>query len=218
MFLDGHKSCTMREQDSIMQGDKEMDKRDWIGRWARYLVILYFVGALSGIAHEFGHFFVIRALGYYPRVSFKAGRVETYDAQGNLAENQTPRERLFMSAGGPAVTLFLAVGFTGCFLKRRDSFLLFACAITNAVMRLNMYVDGYNSDEGNMSEILVKMLGNQGAFLVPLTEWTIFIGLSCFLIDRQTFFKRTYWFIPLFFVIAGVSIVSSFAILGHVLR
>lgn len=201
-----------------MQGDNNKYKHDWIGRWPRYLIILYIVGALSGIAHEFGHFFVLRALGYYPRVSFRAGRVETYDAQGNLAENQTPRERLFMSAGGPAVTLFLAVGFTACFLKRRDSFLLFACAITNAVMRLNMYVDGYNSDEGNMSEILVKMLGNQGAFLVPLTEWTIFIGLSCLLISRQTFFKRTYWFIPLFFVIAGVSMVSSFAILGHVLR
>jgi hypothetical protein len=194
-----------------------MNNRGWIGRWCRYLAILYLVAALSSIAHEFGHFFAARALGYHPRISFRAGRVETYDAQGKLAENQTPGERLISSAGGPAMTLLLAVGFTVFYLRRRDSFLLFACAISNAVIRLSMFVDGFNSDEGNISGILIKMLGNQGAFLVPLTEWTIFIGLSCLLLRRQSFFKGTYWFIPLFFLIAGVSMVSSFAILGHLL-
>ena len=194
-----------------------MDDSGWIGRWARYLAILYLAGALSSIAHEFGHFIVERSFDNYPRISFKAGRVEIYDAQGKVVEDRTPVHKLVSSAGGPAMTLLLAVGFTILYLRRRGSFLLFAFAITNAVMRLNMFVDGFNSDEGNMSEILIKMLGNQGAFLIPLTEWTIFIGISCLLIRRQSFFKRTCWFIPVFFVISGVSMLSSFAILGHFL-
>ncbi len=188
-----------------------------IAKWAGYLIILYIAGALSSVAHEYGHFLVERAFGNNPRISFSAGRVETYDAQGNVVENRTPVHKLVSSAGGPAITMVLAVGFTLLYLSRRDSFLLFAFAITNAVMRLNMFVDGFNSDEGNMSEILIKLLGNQGAFLVPLTEWTIFIGLSCLLVRRQSFFKRTCWFIPLFFLISGVSMLSSFAILGHIL-
>jgi hypothetical protein len=190
---------------------------DSIGKWTRFLVILYVAGALCSIAHEYGHFLVERAFGNYPRISFKAGRVETYDAQGNVVENRNPVHRLVSSAGGPAMTMLLAVGFTLLYLRHRHSFLLFGFSITNAVMRLNMFVDGFNSDEGNMSEILIKMLGNQGAFLIPLTEWTIFIGLSCLLLRRQPFFKRTYWFIPLFFLMSAVSMVSSFAILGRVL-
>jgi hypothetical protein len=188
-----------------------------IGKWAGYMVILYIAGALSGIAHEYGHFLVERAFGNYPRISFKAGRVETYDAAGNTVEDRTPVHKLASSAGGPAMTMVLAAGFTLLYLKRRDSFLLFSFAIMNAVMRLNMFVDGFNSDEGNMSEILIKLLGNQGAFLIPLTEWTIFVGLSCLLLRRQSFFKRTYWFIPLFFLVGAVSMLSSFAILGHFL-
>jgi hypothetical protein len=194
-----------------------MNQDGWISRWARYLAILYIAGALSGVSHEFGHFLAIRALGYYPRISFQAGRVETYDARGKIAEDLSPRERLISSAGGPAMTLLLAVSFTLLYLRRSDSFLLLACAISNSVLRLNMFVDGFNSDEGNMSEILVKMLGNQGAFLIPLTEWTIFLGLSCLLIRRQSFFRRTYWFIPLFFLVTAVSMLSSFAILGRLL-
>ena len=193
-----------------------MEDRKWILRWSRYVTILFVVGAFSAVAHEYGHFFAHKALGYHPKVNFSAGRVETYDAKGNLDPNQTPTEKIIFSVGGPAMTLLLAVCFTILYLRRRDSFLLFALAILNAVMRLNMLVDGFNSDEGNISEILLKMLGNQGVFLVPLVEWTLCIGLSCLLVRRQEFFKRTYWFIPLFFLIGAVSMISSFKILGHV--
>jgi hypothetical protein len=193
-----------------------MDKRNWILKWSKYVAILFVVGAFSSVAHEYGHFFALKALGYHPKVNFSAGRVEHYDTKGNLDPDLTPTEKIISSAFGPAVTLLLAAFFTALYLKHRDSFLLFACAITNAVMRLNIIIDGFNSDEGNISEILLKLLGNQGAFLVPLVVWTFCIGLSCHLVSRQEFFKRTYWLIPLFFLIAGVSMISSFKILGHV--
>ena len=194
-----------------------MEKRRWILRWSKVLAILFVASAISGVAHECGHSLALMALGYHPRISFKAGRVETYDAKGNLDPSLPPIEKIVSSAGGPATTLLLAACFTLLYLKRRKSFPLFAFAIINAVSRLNMLVDGFNSDEGNISEILLKLMGNQGAFLVPLAEWTVCIALSCFLVSQQEFFKKTYWLIPLFFVIGGASMVTSFMILGHIL-
>ncbi len=202
---------------TITLRDDLMVKRNWILKYSRYLAILFVVGAFSAVAHEYGHFFAFKALGYHPKVSFSAGRVQHYDTKGNLDPNLTPTENIISSACGPAVTLLLAACFTALYLKRRDSFLLFACAITNAVMRLNIFIDGFNSNEGNISEILLKLLGNQGVFLVPLVVWTICIGLSCHLVSRQEFFKRTYWLIPLFFLISAVSMICSFKMLGLIL-
>ncbi len=193
----------------------DMDKRFF--KWSKYVVVFLLAGALSSLAHEYGHFLAGKALGYYPKINFTDGRVENYDAKGNRDPELPPAERIIMSAGGPAMSLLLAVGFTLLYLKRQDSVWLFAFAITNAVLRLNMFVDGFNSDEGNISDILLKIWGNQGAFLVPLTEWTIFIGLSCLLIRRQEFFKKTYWLIPLFFIIGAISMISSFAVLSHII-
>ena len=194
-----------------------MDKRNWILKYSRYMAILFVAGAFSAVAHEYGHFFALKSLGYFPKVSFSSGRVQHYDTKGNLDPDLMPTEKIISSACGPAVTLLLAALFTALYLKRRESFLLFAFAITNAVMRLNILIDGFNSDEGNISEILLKLLGNQGAFLVPLVVWTFSIGLSCHLINHQEFFKKTYWLIPLFFLISGVSMISSFKILGLIL-
>jgi hypothetical protein len=193
-----------------------MDMSSGILKWSKYAAILYFAGALSAVAHECGHFLAIKALGYSPKIKFSAGRVETYDAKGNSEPEKTPVEKIISSAGGPAMSFFLAVGFSILYLRRRGSFWLFAFAITNSVIRLNMLMDGFNSDEGNISEVLLKLIGNQGAFLVPLTEWTIFIGLSCLLVKRQEFFKKTYWLIPLFFVVSAVTMVSSFIIFGRI--
>jgi hypothetical protein len=193
-----------------------MDKRSGILRWSRYVVILYVVGAFSAVAHECGHFLALKALGYYPQIRFSTGRVENHDAKGNVDPDLRPTEKIISSAGGPAMSLLLAVFFTALYLKHRHSFLLFAFAITNSVIRLNMLIDGFNSDEGNISEVLLKLWGNQGVFLVPLVEWTVFLALSCLLVRRQGFFKRTYWFIPLFFLISAVSMISSFKILGFI--
>jgi hypothetical protein len=197
--------------------DDQMEKRNRILKYSKYLAILFIVGAFSAVAHEYGHFFAFKALGYNPKVSYSAGRVQHYDTKGNLDPDLTPTEKIISSAAGPAMTLLLAVLFTALYLKHRGSFLLFALAITNAVMRLNIFIDGFNSDEGNISEILLTLMGNQGAFLVPLVVWTICIGLSCHLVNKQEFFKRTCWLIPLFFIISGVSMISSFQTLGLLL-
>jgi hypothetical protein len=193
-----------------------MNKNGWILRWSKYLVVFLLAGAFAALSHEYGHFLAIKALGYHPKINFTDGRVETYDTKGNRDPELPPNEKIISSAGGPAVSLLLAVGFTLLFLRYRQSLWLFAFAITNSVIRLNMLIDGFNSDEGNISEILLKTLGNQGAFLVPLTEWTIFIALSCLLINRQEFFKKTYWLIPLFFLISAAAMIFSFMILRHI--
>ena len=193
-----------------------MDMNKWILRWSKYVVVFFLAGALSALAHEYGHFLAIKALGYYPKINFTDGRVETYDAKGHRDPDLPPSEKIIFSAAGPAMSLLLAVGFTILYLRCRGSIWLFAFAITNAVMRLNMLIDGFNSDEGNISEILLNMLGNQAVFLVPLTEWTLCIGLACLLVSRQGFFKKTYWLIPAFFIISAVSMISSFIILRHI--
>jgi hypothetical protein len=193
-----------------------MDKDNRFFKWSTYLVILVIASAFAGVAHEFGHFISATALGYHPRINFSAGRVEIYDVNGNLIPNQVPTEKIIFSAGGPAMTLLLAASFAVLYSRHRDSFLLFGFAITNAVSRLNMFIDGFNSDEGNISEILLKLLGNQSVFLVPLTVWTISIGLSCLLVRRQEFFKKTHWLIPAFLVITAISIILSFKMMGFV--
>jgi hypothetical protein len=204
------------KEDCSIPGEEAMDKHRWIPRWSRYLVILYVAGALSAVAHEGGHVLALKALGYHPQIKFSAGRVENHDAKGNIDPDLPPTERIISSAGEPAMTLLLAVSFTALYLRHRGSFLSFAFAIMNSVFRLNMLIDGFNSDEGNISELLLKLLGNQGAFLVPLSEWTLFLALSCLLVRRQEFFRRTYWLILLFFLICAVSMISSFKILGYV--
>ena len=125
-----------------------MDKRSWILKWSSYVAILYVAAAFSAVAHECGYFLALKALGYHPRIKFSAGRVENYDSKENVDPDLRPTERIISSAGGPAMTLMLAVCFTALYLRHRDSFLLFAFAIINAVLRLNMLIDGFNSDEG----------------------------------------------------------------------
>ncbi len=190
--------------------------RNKLLRYSKYLAILLLAGSLSSIMHEYGHFVALKALGYRPHVNFCAGRVEHYDSAGNLDPELSPNEKIISSAGGPSVTLLLAIFFTVLFLRRRESFTLFAFAITNAVMRLNMIIDGFNSDEGNISQTLLNLMGPQGAFIVPLVVWTVAVGLSCHLVKNQVFFKRTVWLIPLFFIVGGVSMIASFKVLGLV--
>jgi hypothetical protein len=157
-------------------------------------------------------------LGYHPRISFRdGGQVEKYDAQGRVVEGNSPGQNIVTGAAGPAVTLALAIVFAIFYLKRRDSYWLFAGAITNSVFRLNILVDGFNSDEGNISRLLTEMYGNQMAFLIPLTEWTLLLALGCFLIRIQDFTRKSYWFIPLYFVIDAVSFRTSFSLLGLIL-
>ena len=175
--------------------------------WSKYILILLVAGTCSLLAHEYGHCLVQKCFGYHPRISFRdGGRVDTYDASGNRVTEMPPAQKAMSSAGGPAVTLLLAACFTALYLKRRDSLPLFALAIANATLRLNMLVDGFNSDEGNISEILLNVTGNSIALLVPLTVWTLSVILSCILLGRQKFCPRSYWMIPVFTVLNAASI------------
>lgn len=199
-----------------------MSRRDRILKWLGYLIILFIAAGISGVLHELGHFFTYKALGYSPRLNIGYGSVFTYDAEGNaiLETMLPPSDGIIALAGGPAVTLLLAICFTVLYLKFRHSFSLFAVAMVNSVFRFNILVDGFNSDEGMISEILLNSMGSRAGrmnvFLVPLAVWTLSIVLSSILVSRQTFFKRTYWAIPLFAVVGGVFTVLSFGLLGLV--
>src|ERR1035437_4388519 len=154
--------------------------------WSKYLLILLLAAASGVMVHEFGHYLVSKAFGYYPRISFRdGGRVDIYDAGGTRVTDMPPDRKALVSAGGPATTLLLAVCFTALYLKRRDSFPLFAFAIANATQRFNMLVDGFNSDEGNISEILLRQDWNMSVLVVPLTVWPVCVILSCTL-DRKS--------------------------------
>jgi hypothetical protein len=187
-----------------------------LGRWSKYLAILLVTSAFGVLAHEFGHFLAGTALGYRPSIEFQGGgRVLLYDHAGQPVE-RTAKESMVFSAGGPAMTLLLGSFFTVLFLRRPDSFALFAFGITNATGRLNILLDGFYSDEGSISQELINIAGNNGAFLVPLFVWTVSIILCCFLLGRQSFFRRSYWLIPVFALVTAVLSRLSFALLAVV--
>jgi hypothetical protein len=143
-----------------------------------------------------------KALGYSPLVNWKAGSVSAFDGAGEVIPRDTlpPQDRILLSLAGPSVTLLLAAGFAILYSKRQDSFLLFAMAIMNSVYRFNIFIDGFNSDEGKIANVMSSSygpLGRMAGLTVPLIVWTASIVLTCILIDRQVFFKRTYWAVPL---------------------
>ncbi len=186
-----------------------------VRRWSRYLLILLLAAAFAGVAHEFGHSLAVRAHGRHPRFRWGGGgQVLAYDLSGQPAANRPAAERIITSAAGPLTNLLLAAGFTFLYLRRRESFVLFAAAIMNAAFRLNMFVDGFNSDEGNISADLLSAVGNPVGLLVPLTVWTACIILCCTLLKRQAFVARTYWWIPVCFVSCGVFVRASFGVLA----
>jgi hypothetical protein len=69
---------------------------------------------------------------------------------------------------------------------------LFAIAIINAVYRFNIFIDGFNSDEGKIANVMASSygpLGRMAGLTIPLIVWTASIILACILINRQTFFS-----------------------------
>ena len=94
-------------------------------------------------------------------------------------------------------------------------------AIMNAVFRFNIFIDGVNSDEGKIAAVVAESfgaLGRMAALSVPLLVWTLGVILSVKLTDRQTFFRRTYWAIPLWMVISTILTLLMRALLGLVWR
>ena len=194
-----------------------MSKPGQILKWSKYIVLLFLAVCVGYIAHELAHFVVYKALGYSPIINWKYGSVFTYDASGDVIPEMMlpPQDGILTSLAGPVITLLFAAGFTILYSKRQDSFLFFAIAIINAVSRFNIFIDGFNSDEGVISNIMLNSLGRMGRMLgltVPLIVWTTSIVLTCLLIDRQSFFKRTYWAIPLW-VLVNIMLVMLLRVL-----
>jgi hypothetical protein len=132
-----------------------------VRKWSKYLVVLLLAAAFAGVAHEFGHSLAARAHGRYPRFHWGGGgQVVPYDRAGHPVADRPPAERMITSAAGPLTNLLLAAALTFLYLRRRESFLLFAAAMMNATFRFTMFVDGFNSDEGNVSADLLSTLGN----------------------------------------------------------
>jgi hypothetical protein len=186
-----------------------------VRKWSKYLLVLLLAAAFAGVTHEFGHSLAVRAHGRYPRFHWgDGGQVVPYDRAGHPVADRPPAERMITSAAGPLTNLLLAAAFTFLYLRRRESFLLFAAAMMNATFRFLMFVDGFNSDEGNISADLLSTVGNPVALMVPLTVWTACIIICCTLLKRQSFFAKTYWWIPVFFVACGVFVRVSFGVLA----
>lgn len=183
--------------------------------WLRYALVLFVASGFSAAMHECGHYLASRSLGYQAGISFRQGRVETYEADGRTVARMPPARKAISNGGGPAMTMLLGALFTALYLRRRDSFALFALAISSATMRFNMFIDGFNSDEGNVSEILLKTAGNPFGLMVPLTVWTLSAIMACTLISRQKFCSRSYWMIPVFAIITSVCYVLAFLVLGR---
>ena len=170
--------------------------------WSKYIVLLFLAVCIGYVVHEVAHFAVYEALGYSPIINWRYGSVFTYDASGKAIPEtmMPPQDGILTSLAGPFVTLLIAAGFTILYSKRQDSFLFFAIAIISSVSRFNILIYGFNSDEGVISNIMLSSMGRLGRMLglaVPLIVWTAIIVLMCKLIDRQIFFKRTYWAILL---------------------
>jgi hypothetical protein len=186
-----------------------MRKSDRILLWLKYFLLLFLAVCVGYVVHELAHVGMYKALGYSPLVNWKAGSVSAYDMTGEVIPRDTlpPQHQILISLAGPLVTLLLAAGFAILFAKRKDSFFLFAIALMNAVYRFNMLIDGFNSDEGKAAYVILNSFGSLGrmaGLIVPLIVWTTSIILTCMLINRQTFFKRTYWAIPLWVIVSGM--------------
>ncbi len=190
--------------------------RQTLVRWIACLAILLAAGLFTGLIHESGHYLAGKTLGFYPRIAFRdGGRVDSYDPLGGHAV-MSPLQSILFSLGGPLVTLAAALAFTLLYVRHPASFFLFALAMFNACMRLNVLVDGFNSDEGNISETLLSLIGRMGGLIVPLLVWTLSLSLAIFLVKRQTFVRKTAWWIPAFALLCAVSTRLSFFALDRV--
>lgn len=176
-----------------------------------YFIVCLFIGVVVGfVLHELAHYAVYRALGYATVIDWRYGSVFAYNAAGEpVPKALLPAAHgIISSLAGPAVTLLLAVIFTWLYLRRKSSFLLFSIAIMNAVSRLNIFIDGFNSDEGGIAIIMVENLGRLGRWfaLAPaLLIWTTSLVISGILVRRQTFFRwKSYVAIAVWFVVAVV--------------
>jgi hypothetical protein len=188
-----------------------MNKSDRILKWVKYFLLLFLAVCIGYVAHELAHFGTYKALGYSSLVNWRAGSVSAYDSAGEVIPRDTlaPQHQIFLSLAGPFVTLLLAIVFTILFSKHQDSFLLFAIAIMNSVFRFNIFIDGFNSDEGKTASVMASLgpMGRMAGLTVPLIVWTASIILTGILINRQTFFKRTYWAIPLWVFVCFVLVI-----------
>lgn len=189
--------------------------------YAVYALQLLFAVAIGYVAHELAHWAMDTLYGYSAVVDWRAGYVSVYDASGNLISRDTmpPVESVLITLAGPLMTLLLAAGFTALYSQRPGSFMLFSLAIMNAVSRFNIFIDGINSDEGKIASVMAGSfgaLGRMAAFTVPLLVWTACIILSYKLINRQGFFRRTYWAIPLWMIINTILVLLMRALIGLV--
>jgi uncharacterized membrane protein len=179
-------------------------------RGAYFFLCLFFGVVMGFVLHELAHYFAYRALGYAPIINWRYGVVSTYNAAGEpISESLLPPfDGILTSLAGPAVTLLLAAFFGWLYLRRRGSFLLFGIAIMNAVFRLNIFIDGFNSDEGGIAVIMSNSLGRLGRWfgLAPaLVIWTTSLVISGILVRQQTFFRwKSYAAIAVWFLVAVV--------------
>ncbi len=183
-----------------------MSKSDRIRLWSKYFLLLFLAVCIGYIAHELAHFVAYKALGYSSIINWRQGSVSAMDAFGKVIPKATlpPQDSILVSLAGPFVTLLIAAGFAFLYSKRPGSFLFFAMAIMNAVYRFNIFIDGFNSDEGKIANVMSSSLGPVGrmaGLTVPLIVWTACLVLTCMLINRQPFFKRTYWAIPVWVLV-----------------
>jgi hypothetical protein len=185
-----------------------MNKSDRILQWVKYFLLLFLAVCIGYVVHELAHFGMYKALSYSPLINWKAGSVSAYDSTGEVIPRDTlpPQHQILLSLAGPFVTLLLATVFTILFSNRQDSFLLFAIAIMNSVFRFNIFIDGFNSDEGKIASVMASLgpMGRMAGLTIPLIVWTVSIILTSILINRQTLFKRTYWAIPLWVLVCFV--------------
>jgi hypothetical protein len=175
-------------------------------KWSKYFILLFLAVCIGYVAHELAHFGMFKTLGYAPVINWRSGSVSAYDTAGEVIPRDIlpPQDRILISLAGPFITLLLAAGFAILYTKRQDSFLLFAIAIMNAVYRFNIFIDGFNSDEGKIANVMSSSygpLGRMAGLTIPLIVWTASIILTCILINKQTFFKRTYWAIPVWVLV-----------------
>lgn len=116
-----------------------------------WVVVFILVATLSGWAHELGHWFAARSLGWVATLSFDGGgHVDTVPDDPNL--------RVLVT--GVSVTWVLAL-LSVLVLRRLESVpgslfdvALTSFAIWNSLFRLSAWIDGAHSDEGKIASLI----------------------------------------------------------------
>ena len=147
-------------------------------------------------------FFTALFLKLQPQLSFKQGGYVFYTVP---TETVSSTHDAIVLAAGPLTTFALAIIFSLLWFRFRNSLFLFYLAFWNSVFRFNVIIDGAGSDEWKLSQLI----GLPG-YSLSIVSFIICIILSFFLVKHQDYFKKSFWIIPLGWIISGIGFRISF--------